>query len=140
MRNRFVGKHHNQEIKPLIRRFLNRVFQRRDSSTREWDSDEYGKKIARISRTRIAILFIALQLGFGLLIGRLVLVQLLHSDELSRRSEGERQIQIPESCREVESSTVITIYLRSIWISFQCGQIRDSSTLMPTRFPPGLLP
>ena len=99
MRNRFVGKHHNQEIKPLIRRFLNRVFQRRDSSTREWDSDEYGKKIARISRTRIAILFIALQLGFGLLIGRLVLVQLLHGDELSRRSEGERQIQIPKAAR-----------------------------------------
>ena len=99
MRNRFVGKHHNQEIKPRIRRFVNRVFQRRDSLTREWDSDEYQEKIVRISRTRIAILFIGLQIGFCLLIGRLILVQLLHSDELSMRSEGQRQIQIPMPAR-----------------------------------------
>ena len=99
MRNRFVGKHHNEEIKSRIRRFVNRVFQRQDPSTREWDSDEYEEKIVRISRTRIATLFIALQIGFGLLIGRLILVQLLHSDELSMRSKGQRQIQIPKAAR-----------------------------------------
>lgn len=99
MRNRFVGKHHNQEIKPRIRRFVNRIFQKQDSSTREWDSDEYGEKIVRISRTRIVILFIGLQIGFGLLIGRLILVQLLRSDELSMRSKGQRQIQIPKPAR-----------------------------------------
>ena len=99
MRNRFVGKRHHQEIKPLIRGFANKVFRRRDPSTREWDSDEYGKKIVRISRTRTAVLFIALQLGFALLIGRLILVQLLHSDELSRRSEKGRQIQSPQAAR-----------------------------------------
>ena len=99
MKNRFVGKHHNQEIKPRIRRFLNRIFQRQDPSIREWDSDEYGEKIVRISRTRIAILFIGLQIGFLLLIGRLVLVQLLHSDELAMRSKGQRQIQLPKPAR-----------------------------------------
>ena len=89
MRNRFVGKHHNQEIKPRIRRFVSKIFRRQDNSTREWDSDEYEEKIVRVSRTRVAVLFISLQLGFGLLIGRLVLVQLLHNDELSMRSQGQ---------------------------------------------------
>ena len=64
LRNRFVGKRHDQEIKPRIRRFVNKIFQRQDTSTREWDSDEYEEKIVRISRTRIAILFIGLQNRF----------------------------------------------------------------------------
>ena len=99
MKNRFVGKRHNREIEPRLHGLVNKVFRRRDSSSQEWDSDEYGKKIAGISRTRIAVLFIALQLGFGLLIGRLVLVQLLHNEELSRRSEGGRQVQSPKAAR-----------------------------------------
>lgn len=139
MKNRFVGKHHNQEIKPRIRRFMKRVSQRRDSSTREWDSDEYGEKIVRISRKRIAVLFIGLQIGFGLLIGRLILVQLLHSDELSMRSEGQRQIQIPKPARgkifdRHHNLLALNLDLISVWADpkfFNADARRVSNQLAP---------
>ena len=139
MRNRFVGKRHNQEIKPRIRRFVNKIFQRQDTSTREWDSDEYEEKIVRISRTRIAILFIGLQIGFGLLIGRLVLVQLLHNDELAMRSEGQRQIQIPRAARgkiydRHHNLLALNLDLVSVWADprfFNADAHKISSQLAP---------
>ena len=58
------------------------------------ESDEARTKLPRISTSRITILLIALQLAFGVLIGRLFLVQFLHSEVLCKRSEDERRIQI----------------------------------------------
>ncbi len=139
MKNRFVGKRHNQEIKPLIQRFLKRIFLRRDPSPREWDSDEYQKKIVRISQARIAILFIVLQLGFGLLIGRLILVQLLHSDELASRSQSERQIQAPKAGRgkifdRHHNLLALNLDLISVWADprfFNADASKVSNQLAP---------
>ncbi len=139
MRNRFVGKRHDQEIKPRILRFVNKIFQRQDTSRREWDSDEYEEKIVRISRMRIAILFIGLQIGFGLLIGRLVLVQLLRNDELSARSQGQRQIQIPKAARgriydRHHNLLALNLDLVSVWADprfFNADAHKISSQLAP---------
>ncbi len=118
---------------------MNKIFQRQDTSTREWDSDEYEEKIVRISRTRIAILFISLQIGFGLLIGRLVLVQLLHNDELAMRSQGQRQIQVPRVARgriydRHHNLLALNLDLVSVWADprfFNADAHKISSQLAP---------
>ena len=118
---------------------MNKIFQRQDTSTREWDSDEYEEKIVRISRTRIAILFIGLQIGFGLLIGRLVLVQLLHNDELAMRSQGQRQIQVPRAARgkiydRHHNLLALNLDLVSVWADprfFNADAHKISSQLAP---------